>query len=91
MREKDESVAERIERWFVTMRIETHGTRSPGPRGSSRRLSRALSEAEVAALNERLRAAAEGFLAEIGALEGEGGEGWAEALADGAWGWRIEG
>jgi len=81
---------ETSERWFVTVRIETPGPGSRGPLGSSRRLSRALTEAERRELSERLRAAAEDLLAEIGALDAASGEGWAEALADGSWAWEVD-
>jgi hypothetical protein len=90
MREKDDTAAEPMERWLVTVRLETPGPRSRGQRGSSRRITRALSDAEGAMLIERLRAVAEGFLEEIGALR-DLEEGWVEALPNGSWGWRNEG
>ena len=45
-----------------------------------------LSQAEMEALNERLRTAAEAFLTEVGALGREAG--WAEAQRDGSWVWQ---
>jgi hypothetical protein len=90
MRAKDDTNPESVERWIATLRVEIHGPRATDMRGSSRHLSRPLKEAELTALNERLCAAAEAFLEEIDALDGEAGEGWAEALASGSWVWRIQ-
>ena len=82
-----ETRAEEAERqWIFAVRVELQGPKASSARGSSRHVRRGLSEAEMDALNTRLRAAAGAFLAEIDALEAE--DGWAEAQADGSWVWR---
>jgi hypothetical protein len=90
MSAEDTNADELASRWFATLRIDLDGPHAAATRGVSRRLSRALSDEELAALSERLRATAEQFLAAAGALDEEAGEGWAEALANGSWAWQIE-
>ena len=62
MSERETSADESDGRWIIALQIEIHGPEAPAGRGAARHLCRQLSQAEMEALNERLRTAAEGFL-----------------------------